>query len=42
MSFPRRRESRKIISNIDIKVIYLKNKPIKTLVFIGFTRFLLS
>ncbi|WP_269429014.1 hypothetical protein [Rickettsia endosymbiont of Ixodes pacificus] len=30
MSSPRRRGSRKITSNIDIEVIYSKNKPIKT------------
>ncbi len=30
MSFPRKRESRKITSNIDMGVIYLKNKPKKT------------
>ncbi|HJD58029.1 MAG TPA: hypothetical protein LFV92_02225 [Rickettsia endosymbiont of Ceroptres masudai] len=29
MSFPRRRESRKITLNIGKKVIYLKNKPKK-------------
>ncbi|WP_158510068.1 hypothetical protein [Rickettsia asembonensis] len=30
MSSPRRRGSRKITSNIDMGVIYLKNKPKKT------------